>query len=222
MLRIESLFGPGILQEIRSCVVTDYGCGSGLEAIELAQNGASTVFGVDIRQRMIDAARRNAESAGVRNICFTDRPPESTDLIFSIDAFEHFGNPAEILETWASILNPHGKVIISFGPPWYHPRGGHFFSFFPWAHILLPEKMLCKWRSRYKNDGAMRFCDTEGGLNQMTIRRFEKLVRLSPFICRKMRMIPIRHVRWAHCRATRELFTSILQCELVLRQSGTA
>jgi len=217
MIRMESLFGPGILPEIRNRVVTDYGCGPGLEAIELAQNGARAVFGIDIRQRMIEAGQRNAQAAGVQNVFFSDCPPESTDLIFSIDAFEHFGNPAEILEKWASILNPGGKVIISFGPPWYHPRGGHFFSFFPWAHILLPEKMLCKWRLRYKKDGAMRFCDTEGGLNEMTIRRFEKLVRLSPFVCRNMRMIPIRLVRSLHCLATREFFTSIIQCELVLR-----
>lgn len=220
MLRIESLFGPGILPEIRNRVVTDYGCGPGLEAIELAQNGARAVFGIDIRQRMIEAAQRNAQAAGVHNVFFSICPPESTDLIFSIDAFEHFGNPAEILETWASILNPRGKVIISFGPPWYHPHGGHFFSFFPWSHILFPEKMLCKWRLRYKNDGAMRFCDTEGGLNQMTIRRFEKLVRLSPFVCDHMHMIPIRLVRSLHCRATREFFTSIIQCELVLRDGN--
>lgn len=221
MLRIESLFGAGVLAEIRNRVVTDYGCGEGHESLELAQNGASTVFGIDIRPNILDIARRNASSAGVQNLHFTDHPPTATDLIFSIDSFEHFGNPAEILEIWASFLKPDGKVLVSFGPPWFHPRGGHFFSFFPWAHILLPEGFLCRWRARYKTDGAMRFCEVEGGLNQMSIRRFENLVRVSPFFCRRMQLIPIRPARWLHCRWTREFFTSIVQCELVLRR-GTA
>jgi hypothetical protein len=24
------------------------------------------------------------------------------------------------------MLKPDGKVIVSFGPRWYHPKGGHF------------------------------------------------------------------------------------------------
>jgi hypothetical protein len=67
-------------------------------------------------------------------------------------------------------------VPISFGPTWHHPYGGHLFSVFPWAHLIFSEKALTRWRSDLRDDGATRFGEVAGGLNQMTIRRFEELV----------------------------------------------
>jgi ubiquinone/menaquinone biosynthesis C-methylase UbiE len=43
-----------------------------------------------------------------------------------VDWFEHFGQPDEVLKEMARMLKPDGKVIVSFGPPWYHPKGGPF------------------------------------------------------------------------------------------------
>ena len=70
-------------------------------------------------------------------------PPRSIDAIVSIDAFEHFSNPASALKTMHAMLNPGGRVYVSFGPTWYHPLGGHLFSVFPWAHLLFSETALC-------------------------------------------------------------------------------
>ena len=73
-------------------------------------------------------------------------------------------------------LQPGGEVLVSFGPTWYHPLGGHLFSVFPWAHLIFSEKALISWRSAFKTDGATRFSEVAGGLNQMTIAKFEALV----------------------------------------------
>jgi hypothetical protein len=54
--------------------------------------------------------------------------------------------------------------------------GGHLFSVFPWAHLIFSEQALIRWRSDFKSDGATRFSEVAGGLNQMTIRRFERLI----------------------------------------------
>jgi SAM-dependent methyltransferase len=181
MSRIEGMFGPNVWSEIKGRTVIDFGCGEGNEAIELASHGAGHVIGVDIRESVMDVGRKNARVAGLENIVFSADAGRKADVIFSIDAFEHFSEPDTILRLMASLLLPGGKVFIYFGPPWYHPKGGHLLSFFPWAHVLLPERFLCWWRTFYRSDGAKRFREVEGGLNQMSIRQFENIVKASPF-----------------------------------------
>src|SRR5262249_46940466 len=141
-------------------------------------------------------------------------------VIVSIDAFEHFSDPQAILKTMARMLKPNGCVLASFGPTWYHPLGGHLFSVFPWAHLIFTEKALCRWRTHIRNDGAQRFADVEGGLNQMTIARFQRLVKDSPFEIESLQTIPIRPARMFHNRFTREFLTAVVRCKLRLKSSA--
>ena len=117
---------------------------------------------------------------------------------------------------WATncLLVPRGRVLTSFGPTWYHPYGGHLFSVFPWAHLLFSEAALIRWRSDIRSDGATRFSEVEGGLNQMSIARFEALVTRSRFIVRRLDAIPIRRKKMLGTRLTREFTTSIVRCVL--------
>jgi hypothetical protein len=103
---------------------------------------------------------------------------------------------------------------------WYHPRGGHLFSVFPWSHLIFTEKAQIRWRSDFKTDGATRFSEVAGGPNQMSIARFERLVAQSPFRFESFRTIPIRPLAWAHNRLTREFTTAALECKLVKRRHG--
>ncbi len=109
--------------------------------------------------------------------------------------------------------------MISFGPTWYHPLGGHLFSVFPWAHLLFSERALLRWRSGFRSDGATRFREVEGGLNQMTIRRFEKIVEMSPFRFVEFEAVPIRKLRLFHNRLTREFTSAIVRCRLAKRSN---
>jgi SAM-dependent methyltransferase len=196
-------------------VVIDFGCGEGSDALEIARRGARRVIGIDIRENMLDVARRKAVDAGLEDRCeFTTSKCERADLITSIDAFEHFDNPADILDTMYELLAPGGAVLISFGPTWYHPYGGHMFSVFPWAHLIFSEEGLLRWRSHFRNDGATRFTQVEGGLNQMTVSRFRRLIESSRFIVEKMQAVPIRRLRFAHSRLTQEFFSSVVRCTL--------
>jgi hypothetical protein len=74
------------------------------------------------------------------------------------------------------ILKDDGVLFVTFGYTWYHPLGGHLFSVFPWAHLILTEKTLIRWRSDFKTDGATRFREMAGGLNRMSIRRWEEIL----------------------------------------------
>ncbi len=105
----------------------------------------------------------------------SSRPARTkAEVIVSLDSFEHFGDPAGVLAVMHDLLKPGGVIIATFGPTWYHPLGGHLFSVFPWAHLLFSEQALIRWRADIRSDGATRFGEVEGGLNQMTIARFER------------------------------------------------
>ncbi len=217
--KLETLLGKNIWQEISGKVVVDFGCGAGAEAIEMAQRGASLVYGVDINQRWLTIADENARTAGCSNVAFSTAPSALADVIVSIDAFEHFADPAAVLKDMSEMLKPSGCVVAAFGPTWYHPLGGHLFSVFPWAHLVFSEKSLCQWRAHIRSDGATQFSEVEGGLNQMTIARFERLVAQSRFRIAQLDAVPIRAARKLHNRFTREIFTAVVRCKLVLRNS---
>lgn len=222
--KLESLLGQEVWNQLRGNVVIDYGCGGGATILETLEHGASYAIGIDTSPRVLAKAEANARNAGVSHLCkfvgTSDKPAESiqqADVILSIDAFEHYDNPDQILTQMRNLLKPGGRVLICFGPPWLHPYGGHLFSIFPWSHLLFTEESQIRWRSDFKSDGAQRFHQVEGGLNQMTIRRFRHLIDHSDFTIEKFEPVPIRKLRWLNSQRTSEFTTSVIRCTLVLR-----
>jgi len=216
--KLAVLMGNEFFARIAGKTVIDFGCGEGADAIEMAEKGAKRVIGIDIREDVLQTARQKALDAGVQDTCFfATSTKEPADVVVSVDAFEHFADPAEVLRIMDTLLQPAGQVLVSFGPTWYHPLGGHLFSVFPWAHLIFSEKALIAWRSTFKTDGATRFSEVAGGLNQMTIAKFEEFVARSPFKISTIELVPIRKVQPFHNRLTREFTTAIVRCCLVKR-----
>ena len=214
--KLRMTLGDDVLTLIRDNVVIDFGCGEGLETLDLVRHGARRVIGLDIRKSELDKANSNAETAGLTRLCqFATSTDVKADVIVSVNAFEHFEDPANVLEIMHDLLKPNGVVIAGFGPTWYHPLGGHMFSVFPWAHLVFSEQALIRWRAHLRADGATRFGEVEGGLNQMTIARFEQLVRASRFHLESLDAVPIRKLRPVHCRLTREFTTAMVRAKLV-------
>ena len=214
--KLDKLLGEGFWKAIENKIVIDFGCGFGEDAVEMAKRGANRVTGIDIRSEVLDIARANASAEFVDSKCtFVNETHETADIVTSIDAFEHFADPAEVLRIMRSLVKDDGKVIAVFGPTWYHPLGGHLFSVFPFAHLIFTERALIRWRSDFKTDGATRFNEVSGGLNMMTISRFEELVSNSDFRFSKFELVPIRPLRRIAGRWTREFTTSVVRCELV-------
>jgi SAM-dependent methyltransferase len=214
--KLRVLLGDEFVNEIRGKFVIDFGSGDGAEAVEMAQIGAAEVMGVEIREAGRQAAVRRAREAGVAERCqfVASASAGQADAIVSLDSFEHFANPEAILATMHDLLKPGGLLLTSFGPTWFHPYGGHLVSVFPWAHLIFSERALMRWRSDIRSDGATRFRDVEGGLNQMTIKRFERMMKQSPFLVDRIEAVPIRRLRPFHFRLTREWTTSIVRARL--------
>jgi ubiquinone/menaquinone biosynthesis C-methylase UbiE len=233
--KLERLLGRNIWQEFRGQRVLDFGCGCGEEAVAVAQRGAELVVGTDIQHARLERARHLADDAGMAHRCRflhaidhaaeIEGLEETFDCAYSIDAFEHFDQPEKILQTLHRMLAPGGRLFVSFGPPWKHPFGAHmrYFCRWPWFHLLFREETIMAVRKLYRDDGARRFAEVDGGLNQMTLARFLKIVRNSPFELEAFRPVPFssrfvnRGQFWQRpfrSSLVREYATSVTICRL--------
>lgn len=216
--KLATYFGEPVLERLRDLTVVDFGCGGGRNAIELAERGCARVIAIDTQEQLLDKGRRAAAERGLAGrVHFCTRYDGTADVVISTDAVEHFAQPELALRSMRAFLERGGYALVQFGPTWYHPFGGHLFSVFPWAHLLFTEEALIRWRQDFKQDGARRFGEVAGGLNQMTISRWERLVAASEFKLGEYDLVPIRRLARWHSRVTREWFTSMVVARLDVR-----
>jgi hypothetical protein len=119
----------------------------------------------------------------------------------------------------ARLLKPKGFVLAAFGPTWLHPYGGHLFSVFPWSHLIFTEAAQIRWRSDFKTDGATKFSEVAGGLNQMTIAHFKHLVETSHLSFEWLETVPIRGLHILKLPFLQEFGSSIVRCKLISRDA---
>ncbi len=214
--KMEVFFGPEIWEELADKTVLDFGCGPGVDSVDMAQHGVRRVIGLDIREDTLRKAELAASQAGVADACvFTTKTDEKVDVIISLDAFEHFDDPLAMLSTMRTLLKDSGYILTCFGPTWYHPLGGHGFSIFPWAHLVFTESVLMRWYREESGKPGYRFNEVSGGLNQLTMRAFENIVSKSEFEFETFQPVPIRKLRFIANRITREFTTAVVKCKLV-------
>lgn len=167
----------GFEQSVRGKRVLDFGCGDGHQSNALAKLGA-IVTGLDTNPNALRRAR-----SLYPHVTFTDHIPfGSFDYVVSQNAMEHFSDPRAVLESMRRALKPDGRLLITFGPPWYSPSGPHcdYFCKLPWVQLFFPEATIMAVRAKYRDDLAsktLRWSDVEGGMNKMSIRKWERLLR---------------------------------------------
>jgi len=216
--KMEQLFGLSIWSELSDKSVIDFGCATGMESVEIAQHTNARITGLDIREDALAKARVRASEAGVGDRCqFVTETTEKADVIVRLDAFEHFADPLAMLRLMRGLLKDDACILACFGPTWYHPLGGHGFSIFPYAHLLFTEGALMRWYRDKSGGEARHFGDVRGGLNQLTIREFERIIDQSDFKLERLGAVPIRKLRPVANRLTREFTTSVVRCKLVPR-----
>ncbi len=182
--------GPWLVDHLRGRDVVDFGCGLGFQSVALARDLGCQAHGFDILNADLQHARELAASEGLstEQVRF-DLPPDDMvagicDVLISQNSMEHYADPAGVLAAMTRLLRPDGLLLLSWGPPWLSPNGGHtrFFCRLPWVHLLFPERAVLAHRARFRHDGATRYEEIEGSLNRMTVRRCEQLVRQSGLV----------------------------------------
>lgn len=177
---------PDFQKNISGKRIVDFGCGNGHQTVALAKLGVECVFGVDTNPRCLENACKIINYSQYNCIVkVVDKIKKnlkgSFDIVISQNSFEHFNDPSDVLDNMKELLKPGGKIYITFGPPWYAPYGAHmhFFTKIPWVNILFSEKTIMSVRSKFRNDKAKKFEEVEGGLNKMTVAKFNYLIKKS-------------------------------------------
>jgi SAM-dependent methyltransferase len=170
--------------------ILDIGCGGGLVCVAAAQRGATHAVGVDMQPLGLPRAKladRFPALDGVVTLIDTDGSLREVgdrqfDVLISKDSFEHYDDPEGFITTMDRFLAPGGQFVIGFGPLWKGPTGGHidFMTKVPWAHLIFPERVIMAERRRFRPaENADRFAEVRGGLNKMTLQRFETIMTSS-------------------------------------------
>jgi len=218
-----STFSPIFLEDIKNKIILDFGCGTGFQVVIMALNGAKFVFGVDIREKVLAeginlAKKHNAYNSVEFLTEIGNNFSGHFDIILSQNSFEHYKNPDAVLKLWKRILKPKGKIYMTFGPPWYAPYGSHthFFTKLPWVNLFFSESIVMKVRKNFRSDGATRYEEVEGGLNKMSVKKFETLIDKSGFTAEDVNYSGVKNMKFlTKLPIIRELFTNHISCIIV-------
>lgn len=102
--------------------VLDLGSGGGLDVLLSARRvgPAGTVYGLDMTDEMLALGKRNAETAGMRNVHFLKGlieeiplPAESVDVVISNCVVNLSTDKPAVLTEIARVLKPGGRIGIS-------------------------------------------------------------------------------------------------------------
>lgn len=213
---------PNFLRDIHGKRILDFGCGVGFQSVALIKSGAKFVLGVDIDRQDLEKAGNLRDLLGYQSqIKFVSQiGPEYKkffDIIISQNSMEHFLNPEEVINLWKNALNDNGSILITFGPPWYAPYGAHmqFFTNVPWVNVLFPESTVMSVRKHFRDDGAKRYEDVEGGLSRMSVAKFERIVANCGMRIEFKKYNCVKGINaLGHLPGVRELFINQITCVL--------
>jgi ubiquinone/menaquinone biosynthesis C-methylase UbiE len=189
--------------------ILDVGCGFGGKSVYYALHGARHVTGIDVDRDRIAAARQFAAKKCAANTRFEVEDAaslrfadEQFDLVIFSDSFEHVDDPGSVLKECWRVLKRGGRANIMF-PPYGSAWGAHLFANvrIPWAQFLFSEQALVRaWKKGFESEldkgvtvysrqniEAVRTATAVrdlAHLNQMSIRRYEQILRGSDFTTR--------------------------------------
>lgn len=211
---------PDFDSMIRGKRVLDFGCGHGWQSVAMAKAGAD-VFGLDIVPELLEYGKRLAADALV-DVEFGTEAAGRFDIVVSLGAFEHFADPEAMLR----LMLAHGdRVALAFAEPWYSPYGTHLggTTRVPWLNLWFSEKTLLNVRNLYPDgrDGATKWEEISGGLNKMTVAKFERILANVSDVAEveHLRYVGVKGHHWATCvPGLRELMTNAIVCVLKRRK----
>lgn len=115
-----------MLPDLSNKNVLDLGCGFGAFCRFAAENGAKSVLGIDLSQKMLETARARTESAAVTfergDLDRLDLGERSFDVVFSSLAFHYVADFETLARTISAALADGGALVFSVEHPLYAVR----------------------------------------------------------------------------------------------------
>ena len=145
-----------------ACVL-DIGCGSGSMFMDLLENGACEIEGIDISNNMVEIAKEKfcfEPRIHVTHGDFLEHEQPAYDVLMAFNSYQHFPLPRVFLRKAAQLLGPRGRLTVAF--PYGREHVNTLSAILPpgVARGLLPaEEEAVFWRDWFTIDCI---CDNEG------------------------------------------------------------
>ncbi|WP_058486964.1 class I SAM-dependent methyltransferase [Defluviitalea phaphyphila] len=107
--------------------VLDLGCGFGWHCRYAVENGAKSVIGIDISQKMLSEAKNKTKCGNIEYICMPiediDFPEESFDVVISSLALHYVKSFEDVLVRVYKCLSKGGDFVFSVEHPIFTAQG---------------------------------------------------------------------------------------------------
>lgn len=162
--------------------VLDVACGTGLVALNAARSvGADgRVIGIDLSDRMVDAARDHADARQLRNIDFARMDAEALglpdgdfDVALCALGLMYMPDPLQALREMRRVLRPGGRLVLSV---WGERARCGWSSVFPIVQDEVASDVCPLFFQLGQQDEAARLC-TEIGFERVASRRIASTLR---------------------------------------------
>src|SRR5690554_2390313 len=205
--------------------VLEIGCHSGATSFNFAQMGAKSVTGTEFSGYKVKAvSQRNADDSALcevnddlkilregvaasfsrsvsfrdDDICKSQLPKESFDIICSWDVLEHLHDPQEAFENCINLLRPGGVMIHEYNP-FFGLNGGHSYCTldFLWGHVRLDKQDFERYITEIRPEETEKDISFfNQGVNRMSIQDMRTGVANAGFtICSVLPYIKEQHVQ---------------------------
>ncbi|MEG6572357.1 class I SAM-dependent methyltransferase [[Clostridium] cellulosi] len=116
-----------MLPDFKDKRVLDLGCGFGWHCRYAVENGARSVIGIDISQKMLSEAKSKTKCGNIEYICMPiediDFPEESLDVVISSLALHYVKSFEDVLVRVYKCLSRGGDFIFSVEHPIFTAQG---------------------------------------------------------------------------------------------------
>lgn len=107
--------------------VLDLGCGFGWHCPYAVENGAKSVIGIDISQKMLSEAKNKTKCGNIEYICMPiediDFPEESFEVVISSLALHYIKSFEDVLDRVYKCLSTGGDFVFSVEHPIFTAQG---------------------------------------------------------------------------------------------------
>lgn len=162
--------------------VLDVACGTGLVALEAARAVGATgwVVGVDLSDRMVDAARDRAGAQQLRNVDFARMDAEALglpegdfDVVLCALGLMYMPDPPRALREMRRVLRPGGRLVLAV---WGERARCGWSSVFPIVQDEVASEVCPLFFQLGQSDGLARLC-TNVGFERVSAQRITSSLR---------------------------------------------
>jgi len=192
---------------LRGLTIADIGCGDGIMALGLSQLVSPRklvgfdVNPVDLGHLLFQCRAEGVLSEIPAQLEFRQSSPSKTpaedgefDFVYSWSAFEHIGEPLDVLREIHRVLRPTGHFFLQLWPFYHSPKGSHLWDWFDddFHHLREDEQEIVNTvlaSDRHEPGFSQYMAHEFQQLNRITLEQLQRVVLEAGFDVARLELL---------------------------------